>query len=53
MVQVGCTINYGRTGLWKEIEESFFATESPGTEKKKAFLSASMSPWLSRVWGSR
>ena len=21
MVQVGCTINYGRRGLWKEIEE--------------------------------
>jgi hypothetical protein len=22
MVQVGCTINYGRSALWKETEES-------------------------------
>jgi hypothetical protein len=27
-VQVGCTINYGRRGLWKEIEEWFFTTKS-------------------------
>src|SRR5258708_16549819 len=34
MVQVGCTINYGRRGLWKEIKESYSGTQTINHEER-------------------
>jgi hypothetical protein len=51
MVQVGCTINYGRRCLWKEIEEST-RVDYPGNVGEND-CSTSLDPDLSSIFNRR